>query len=202
MADLQFISAPGRAAAVIKPIRRQILAELKTPDSAAGLSRRLNLPRQRLNYHLRELEKEGFLECVEERRKGNCTERMLKTTARAFVITPEALGVLGESADAGTDRFSADYLANVASRTLGDIADLSARATAEGRRIATLTLETEIRFSSTASRAAFAEDLSDAIARIAAKYHDDAAPAGRRFRLVTLVHPSVSRSVPSPERTS
>ncbi len=197
MADLEFVTAPARAAAILKPIRRQILAQLTQPDSAAGLSRRLNLPRQRLNYHLRELEKEGFLECVEERRKGNCTERMLKATAQAYVITPEALGALGETVDAGTDRFSAAYLGAAAGRTLRDMADLSARARAEGRRIATLTLETEIRFSSTASRAAFAEDLSDAIARLAAKYHDDCAPAGRRFRLVTLVHPAVSRGEPS-----
>jgi predicted ArsR family transcriptional regulator len=191
MADLQLISSADRAAVALKPIRRGILAELREPDSAAGLARRLNLPRQRLNYHLRQLEKEGFLECVEERRKGNCTERILKATARAFVITPEALGAVGAGEGAGSDRFSAAYLARTASRTLRDIADLSARATSEGRRLATLTLETEIRFSSTASRAAFAEDLSDAIARIAAKYHDEAAPAGRRFRLVTLVHPAV-----------
>ncbi|HEY0872178.1 MAG TPA: helix-turn-helix domain-containing protein, partial [Vicinamibacterales bacterium] len=197
---LQFISAPERAAVALKPIRRRILAELKEPDSAAGLARRLDLPRQRLNYHLRELERQGFLECVEERRKGNCTERIVKATARAFVITPEALGALGESGDAGGDRFSAAYLARAAGRTLRDIADLSARATSERRRIATLTLETEIRFSSTASRAAFADDLSDAIARIVAKYHDDAAPAGRRFRLVTLVHPAVQDRVPSPDQ--
>lgn len=200
MADLQFISAPERAAVALKPIRLRILAELKEPDSAAGLARRLDLPRQRLNYHLRELERQGFLECVEERRKGNCTERIVKATARAFVITPEALGALGESGDAGGDRFSAAYLARAAGRTLRDIADLSARATSERRRIATLTLETEIRFSSTASRAAFADDLSDAIARIVAKYHDDAAPAGRRFRLVTLVHPAVQDRVPSPDQ--
>lgn len=201
MADLQFIDAPDRAVVALKPIRRRILAELKEPDSAAGLSRRLDLPRQRLNYHLRELEKEGFVECVEERRKGNCTERILKTTARAFVITPEALGALGETGEAGSDRFSSAYLARAAARTLRDIAALSARAASENRRLATLTLETEIRFASTASRAAFAADLSDAIARIAAKYHDDAAPAGRRFRLVTLVHPAVTRSEKPPEST-
>jgi DNA-binding transcriptional ArsR family regulator len=191
MTDLEFVTAADRAAVVLKPIRRQILSELREPDSAAGLARRMALPRQRLNYHLRELEKEGFLECIEERRKGNCTERILKATARAFVITPEALGALGESEDADGDRFSAAYLARAASRTLRDIADLNARARSEGRRIATLTLETEIRFASTASRAAFARDLSDALARIAAKYHDDGSPAGRRFRLVTLVHPAV-----------
>jgi len=197
MADIEFIRAANRAALVLQPMRRMVLEQLRTPDSAAGLSRRLNIPRQRLNYHLRELEKEGLLECVEERRKGNCTERMLRATARAFVITAEALGALGHTPGAEPDRFSAAYLTDAASRTIRDIADLSARADAEGRRLATLTIETEIRFASTASRAAFADDLADAVARLAARYHDDTAPAGRRFRLLALAHPaSTPRSKP------
>jgi len=61
----------------------------------AGLARKLGLPRQRLNYHLRALEDAGLVELVEERRKGNCFERLLRATARSFVISPEALGVLG-----------------------------------------------------------------------------------------------------------
>lgn len=193
MADLEFIRAADRAATLLQPMRRLVLEHLKDPESAAGLSRRLNIPRQRLNYHLRELERQGLVACVEERRRGNCTERMLKATARAFVITPEALGVLGESADEDVDRFSAAYLTSAAARTLREMAELSGRAAAGGRRLATLTLETEIRFASTASRAAFADDLADAVARLVAKYHDESAPAARRFRLVTLVHPSVTR---------
>lgn len=190
MADLEYVRAADRAALLLQPMRRLLLEHLREPNSAAGLARHLNIPRQRLNYHLRELEKRGLVACVEERRRGNCTERLLKATARAFVITPEALGVLGQPVGGEADRFSAAYLTSAASRTLDDMADLSARAEAEGRRLATLTIETEIRFSSTASRAAFADDLADAIAQLAAKYHDEAVPAGRRFRLVTLVHPS------------
>jgi DNA-binding transcriptional ArsR family regulator len=201
MADLQFIHAPKAAAALLRPMRRLVLEHLKEPESAAGLARRLDIPRQRLNYHLRELEKQGLVECVEERRRGNCTERMLKATARAFLITPQALGALGQEGGDG-DRFSAAYLASTAARTLREIADLSARASAEGRRLATLTIETEIRFASTASRAAFADDLADAVARLAAKYHDDGAPAGRRFRLVTLAHPSNRRETRDQKESS
>ena len=190
MAEMEFIRGAGRAALVMQPMRHLMLTSLAEPDSAAGLSRRLGIPRQRLNYHLRELEKAGFLECVEERRKGNCTERMLRATARSFVISPEALGTLGEHTGDPGDRFSADYLAGAAAKTLRDVGDLRDRAAREGRKLATLTIETEIRFSSTASRAAFAEDLADAVARLTAKYHDDAAPAGRRFRMLACVHPA------------
>lgn len=193
MPDVSFIRAADQATTLLKPLRRLVLEHLDAPDSAAGLARRLNIPRQRLNYHLRELENKGLLECVEERRKGNCTERMLKATARAFVITPEALGGLSRPREATGDPFSAAYLAAAAGRTIQDIAELDGRARAEGRKLATLTIESEIRFASTASRAAFAEDLADAVARLVAKYHDDTVAAGRRFRLLACVHPSVNR---------
>ncbi len=192
MGDVEFIRGPERAALVLQPMRRLLLTTLAEPDSASGLARRLGIPRQRLNYHLRELEKEGLLECVEERRKGNCTERLLRATARSFVISPEALGTLGDHPSEAGDRFSADYLTAATAKTLRDVGSLRERAARAGRELATLTIETEIRFSSTASRAAFAEDLSDAVARLAAKYHDHAAPAGRRFRLVACAHPAVS----------
>ena len=45
--------------------------------------------------HLHELEKEGFVEFVEQRPKGNCLERVVRATARSYVISPAALGLLG-----------------------------------------------------------------------------------------------------------
>jgi DNA-binding transcriptional ArsR family regulator len=72
-----------RATVLLNPLRLRILRELREPDSASGLSRKIGMPRQKLNYHLRELESAGFLQLVEERRKGNCTERVLRASARS-----------------------------------------------------------------------------------------------------------------------
>ena len=52
------------------PLRLKVLEHLAEPDSAAGLSRRLGVPRQVLNYHLRALENAGMLTFVEERPRG------------------------------------------------------------------------------------------------------------------------------------
>jgi DNA-binding transcriptional ArsR family regulator len=177
------------AATALRGTRRTLLAALAEPDSAAGLARRLGLPRQRLNYHLKALETSGLLECVEERRRGNCTERVLRATARAFVISPDALGAFGPTPEVAQDRFSAAYVVAVAARTITEVSALDARARADERRISTLTLDTEIRFASPESRAAFAQELTDRIAALVAKYHDEASPRGRRFRLVTIGHP-------------
>ena len=187
---LDVISSPGRAAMLLDPLRLRLLEGLREPDSAAGLARRLRLPRQRVNYHLRELEKQRLVELVGRKRRGNCTARILRATARAYVISPAALGGMGADPASVKDRFSAAYLLAVASRTLRDVGELDARAQKAGRRLATLTLETEVRFASADARAAFAEELTTAFAQLASRYHDAQAPGGRAFRFVALGHPA------------
>lgn len=192
---LGVIDQPDAASAALHRTRRVLLGALGQPDSAAGLARRLGLPRQRLNYHLRALERRGLIECVEERRKGNCTERLMRATARAFVISPDAIGALpAPSSGAAADRFSASFAVAVAARTLREVASLDARARSAGKRIATLTLDGEVRFATASARAAFTEELSAAVAALITKYHDESAPGGRRFRLMVCAHPAAAKT--------
>lgn len=187
---LEVVHRPGQAAALLQPERARLLEALKEPASASSLGRRFALPRQRLNYHLRELEKLGLVEQVGERRKGNCIERMVRATAKSYVLSPDVLGRLGEGQAETEDRFSATYLVNAVVRILRDVARLMTRAAAERRRLATLTLETEIRFATAEDRARFAEELQSQIARLAAKYHDGKTDGGRRFRLLAASYPA------------
>jgi DNA-binding transcriptional ArsR family regulator len=187
---LDIVRSAESAAALLDPTRQQLLAQLKEPDSATGLARRLKLPRQRINYHLKVLEGAGLVQLVEERRKGNCLERVVRATARAFIISPEALGELGPTAELAADRLSSAYLVAAAGRTIREVAELEDKAKREGKRVATLTLEADVRFASAEARARFAEELADAVGRIAARYHDDRASGGRRFRVLAAVHPA------------
>lgn len=188
--SMAVVRETSRAAHLLDPMRVSLLERLAEPGSASSLSRDLGVPRQRINYHLRELEKAGFVELVEERRKGNCVERLVKATAQSYLISPEVLGALGRTPDEQQDRFSASYLMAAAGRMLRDVSECTHNATAARKRVATLTLETDIRFASAADRNAFAEELSAAIARVAAKYHDADAPGGRSFRLVVGAYPA------------
>jgi DNA-binding transcriptional ArsR family regulator len=202
-ATLQIVQSPEKAGVLLQPGRLRLLEQLTEPDSAAGLARRLGVPRQKLNYHLRELEREGFLELIEERRKGNCMERVVRAVAREFLIAPGAGD--HETADRikadriTADRFSAAYLASTAARMISALASLCIRARRAGKRVATLTLETEIRFASAESRAAFAEEMTASIARLAAKYHNERAEGGRRFCLLSAVYPAVRLEEPTSE---
>ena len=85
------INATDRAATMLDPVRLRILELVRDDaDSAAGVARVLGLPRQRVNYHVRELERAGFLELVVERKRGNYVERLFRAKARAWVIAPQA----------------------------------------------------------------------------------------------------------------
>lgn len=187
------IRGADQAAVLLHPTRLRMLGQLAEPNSAAGLARRLGLPRQKVNYHLRELEKGGFIQPVEERRKGNCVERIVRASARSYLISPEVLGDLASDPAAFQDRFSASYLVAVAARAIRDLAVLRDRAARAGKRLASLTLETEVRFANTADRNAFAEELANTVAKLTARYHDEAAPGGRTFRVFLGAYPKITR---------
>jgi len=189
---LEMVREPVRAAALLHPQRIRLLEGLVEPDSAAGLARRLGLPRQQVNYHVRELEKAGFVELVEERQRGNCTERVLRATARRYVISPEVLGELGADAGDLVDHFSSSYLVVAAARAIRELAELRPAADEAGQRLATMTLESEIRFATATDRDAFGRELSDAVARLIVKYHDARAGGGRCFRLLLAAYPSLT----------
>jgi DNA-binding transcriptional ArsR family regulator len=191
---VQVLRDAHQAAALIDPARQSLLEKLHEPDSASGLARKLNLPRQQVNYHLRELEKRELVEFVEERRRGNCLERIMRATARQYVVSPDALGRLGSAAALGQgDRLSAAYLVSTAARIIRDLGVLGLRAARARKRLATLTLEAQIRFRSAEDRAEFAAELSESMARLAAKYHDETAPAGRTFHCLTGVYPAITK---------
>ena len=187
------------AAVLLRPLRARILEMLAEPQSAATVARRLSVARQKVGYHLKELEKDGLVELVEERKSGNCVERIVRATGRAYLVSAEALGSLAHGALEATDRFSAAYVVAVAARAIRELARLRRAADEAGKRLATLTLDTEIRFANAADRASFAEELARDIARLTAKYHDASAPRGRTHRIVCFAYPKPADTEPEKE---
>lgn len=199
---LHLIRCPQIASNLLQPARLRLLQLLERPDSASGLARQLDLPRQQVNYHLRELENDGLVELVEERRKGNCMERVVRATARAYLVCPQALGKLSPEPEKTADRFSVSCLIALAASAVKDLTTLAAGARKANKRLATLSLQSEIRFASAADRNAFAEELANNIARLVAKYHHETAEGGRRFRLIAGVYPAVKETEAAPESES
>ena len=191
MIDVAVIEDSAAAEASLDPTRARLLAELAEPGSATTLAARVGLPRQRVNYHVKTLERHGLVELVEERRKGNMTERVLRATAASYVISPAALAAVQPDPARSPDRLSALWLLAVAARLVRDVGALITGATKARKRLATFAMDGEVRFASAADRSAFAEELSGAVAALVAKYHDEKAERGRDHRLIVAIHPSV-----------
>jgi DNA-binding transcriptional ArsR family regulator len=193
MHDVTVIEDPAAASASLDPIRAQILAGLSEPASASTLAARIDLPRQKVNYHLRSLESHGLVELVEERRKGNMTERIFQATAASYVISPVALAAVAPDPARAPDQRSARWLLAVASRLVSEVGGLITRSSAAGKPVATLGIDSEVRFASAKERAAFAVELSAAVNGLVAKYHAESAPGGRPHRFVVALHPTITK---------
>jgi DNA-binding transcriptional ArsR family regulator len=193
MLDVAVIDNPAAAEASLDPVRAALLAALAEPGSATSLAAKVGLARQKVNYHLRALERHGLIELIEERKRGNMTERMMRATAASYVISPSALAAVAPDPDRAPDQLSARWLVALAARMVREVGELLAGAAAARQRLATFAIDTEIRFASATQRAAFADELATAIATLVGKYHDDSATGGRKHRLVIGLHPSLTR---------
>jgi DNA-binding transcriptional ArsR family regulator len=190
--DVAVIADPVAAEVSLDPVRARLLAALAEPGSAASLAGAAGLSRQQANYHLRALERHGLVELVEERRKGNCTERILRATAASYVISPSALAQVAPDPDRAPDQASARWMLALAARLVREVGELITRSSAARKPVATFAIDTEIRFASAQDRAAFARELGDAVQDLVAKYHDQQSPRGREHRLVAALHPSLT----------
>jgi DNA-binding transcriptional ArsR family regulator len=188
MLDIQVIDDPSAATVALDPMRSRLLAELAVPASAATLATRVGLTRQKVNYHLNALEGHGLVRLAEERKWGGITERMLVASAASYLVSPSAMGRAAVDPNREMDRLSASYLIALGARLVREVGALVLRANRAGKRLATLSIDTEVRFRSPTDRAAFTHELTEAVASLVSKYHDQSAPSGRAHRLVVVAH--------------
>jgi DNA-binding transcriptional ArsR family regulator len=195
--SFDIIDDPARARAALQPIRLRLLHLLERPQSAPQLAKAMGMPRQRVLYHLRTLEAQRLVEAHEHGTVGRRIDRSYVRTATSYAIAPKTLGGVAVDSRTVADAFSSAYLSAVAGRALNDLAALARAAAARGKRVPTLTLETDVRFATPADQRRFADELTAALAALAAKYHHPDAPQGRTFRVFACGYPAVPS--PSPE---
>ena len=180
---------------IASPVRREVLEALSEPDSAANLARRLNTSRQRIGYHMRALERAGFLELVEERQQRGCTEQFYRAKRITYVLEPNAFGSdINEESETlrkQRDRYSWSALLSMAVRMIQDLTSLRKRADKADKRLATLALDTSITFANPAVRKEFTNEVTVALENIVRKYNNPNFKNGRRYRVVLGAYPFV-----------
>jgi DNA-binding transcriptional ArsR family regulator len=185
----------SRASALLHPLRLRILDALREPDSASGLARRFRMPRQKMNYHVRELARTHFLERAGQRRRRNMIERRYRTVAQGYVLSPELLGRMGLPQAHAEDVFSAAYLLGIMAVAQAELAQASREAAAQRKRLRTLSVSAELRFESAEQRAKFAAELRRSVIEVIGRHAsphtmaDGSAGAGRPYRLIIGCYP-------------
>jgi DNA-binding transcriptional ArsR family regulator len=196
-ARVALLDEPDRLRVGLSPIRRRLLERLRQPASATQLASELAMGRQRINYHLRALEKAKLVDLVEERQRRGCVERILLARAQAFIVDPGVMaaktGSSGTTAGpavsrAAQDKFSAEHLIDTAADVVRDVTRMRVQAEKQGARLLTFTMQTDVTFAEPGDLERFTTAVAEFVAREAAKFHTPG--GGRRYRVVIGGHPS------------
>ncbi|MBN6038041.1 helix-turn-helix domain-containing protein [Amycolatopsis sp. 195334CR] len=185
---INYLDDPDRVLTALPPLRRRLLALLREPASATQLAARLELPRQRVNYHLRALEAAGLVEVAELRQRRGCVERILRVKPGALVVDPAVMRE-GEPA-VPHDQYAAEHLVEVAAATVRDVARMQGEAAESGKKLLTFTIEAEVRFARPSQAQEFTDELTQAIAQLVERYETK---QGRPYRIVVGGHPAAEQ---------
>jgi len=179
----------GRLRGRMGPLRGAVLEALQAaPGSASEVAERLGESRQRVGYHVRELDRAGLLTLAETRQRRGFEERVFRATARAVVSEPEVHGRLPGAAEDPGDAFAAETLIGLAARSASEVTRMRASAADAKKRLLTFALETEVNFRRPADVQAFADALGVALAELVERF-GNAGGGGRRYRVIVAGHP-------------
>lgn len=174
-----------------------MLEELSQPASATKLAPTLGLSRQKVNYHLRVLERLGLVELAELRQRRGFIERVMRRTGElvldpGMMSTPFRPGA-GSSAVSVRDRHAAEHLIQVAGAAVRNVARMQGAAREQGHRLLTFTIEAEVGFDQPADVHRFTDELATAVTEVSRRFHH---PGGRRYAVLVAGHPAVAGTDP------
>lgn len=175
--------------ALAHPIRLRILAALREPGSPAEAARHLGDARQKVNYHVKELERAGLVRRVGERRVGNLVESLYQAVAGTFLVSPRVAWTDPRRVGALADQIALETLVAAGERLQRAAALLLDRAAFEGEQIASATIEAELRLDGEAQHAAFLSEYAAAVGPLLKKY---GTRDGDPYRVIFAVHPDPS----------
>jgi DNA-binding transcriptional ArsR family regulator len=174
-------------AAIVQPLRRQVLAEIGEPASATEVAHRLSIKPQLANYHLRALAEVGLALEVESRRRRNLVERRYQALARSFVLST-ALPLTDDQRRRLASSVSLQALVRAGDELRADALRLLQE---HDVAIPSVSIDIDIELADHEDRARFVRDLSEAVAAAAEPYRRRAKDATTSYRARIAVHPRV-----------
>ena len=180
------LTQPAAIDALNHPIRRQVLGALREADSAANVARLLGLPRQKVNYHMKELARAELVKEKGERRKGHLIEKLYEAVAGSFVISPRIAVDEEKRQRALNDQVSLRHLVMLGEQLQQDAIGLLDRAAFDEKQIASASVEAEVHFPDEASRTAFMQEYLQLLGPLLEKYGSE---NGEKFKTLLSIYP-------------
>ena len=180
------VEEPDQLQALANPMRLQIMRHLREDGSSASLARSLGIPRQNVNYHLKELERVGLVRRVGERRNRNFVETLYRAAGTAIVVSPRAAWD-DEERRAVRDQVSLEQLVQLGERLGHDAAALLDRAAFDGERIPSASVEVTVHLADEQQRAQFLKEYLAAVRPVLRKYER---AKGTDFRVMFAAYPT------------
>ncbi|KPV55596.1 ArsR family transcriptional regulator [Paenibacillus sp. A3] len=188
------IEAPEQAMVLLNPLRADIAARLVVPASAAEVARAIGEAPQRINYHLKALEKAGLVRRVGTRQVRNLVEVLYQAVAKTFILSDQ-LGMKPETVRRLKDQGSLSHLVQTAERIKQD-ALLLMEHSDEGQDIPSASLQFQVSLRDAEERHAFVEEYAALVRQLTAKYRkpaNEAEPADP-YHVVLAVYPQIDQS--------
>ena len=135
MDDVLVIEEPAAAVAALDPVRARLLAELREPASAATLATKVGLTRQKVNYHLRQLEAHGLVE-VASTRSGAGSPSGSWSPRPPATSCPPRRSATRPPTPRSPDRLSVAYVVALAGRVVRELGGMARNAAAAGHHAA------------------------------------------------------------------
>jgi len=194
MRDVMLIEEPEQAAAILNPIRLELLRRSDEPRTCTELAEALGETPQKIYYHVKVLERAGALERVEERRVRAIHEGYYQATARAYWLSPKLVGHIGGSRRARAST-SLGAILSLAEELQTDMGRLAQSERAENTAMG---FSAQVRLATAEDRTAFLSDLQNAIQAIAKRYGATGPPRptfrgteSDMFRLILACYPRI-----------
>ncbi|KIL38875.1 ArsR family transcriptional regulator [Gordoniibacillus kamchatkensis] len=187
------VEAPEQALVLLNPLRGEIAARLVEPASAAEVARMLGETPQRINYHLKALEKVGLVRRTGTRQVRNLVEVLYQAVAKTFVLA-EALSMKPETLQKLKDQGALAHLIRTAERVKQDALLLMERSDA-AEQVPSAALELQVPLGDETQRAAFIEEYVAAVQAIVRKY----AAAGSTGDKEKILYQAVLTVYPKPD---
>lgn len=184
--ETYLVELPEQASVLLNPLRAEILAQLKKPSSATEVAKQLQETPQRINYHLKILEKAGLVKRTSTRQVRNLVEVLYQSIARTFILA-ESLSLGKETLQKIKDQGSLLHLIHTSDRIKRDALKLMEHSD-QDEVIPSASLQMKIQLEDEEQREQFIQDYVELVKQLSKKYQINT-PYTTPYHVLLAVYP-------------